>query len=136
MIDNIIKFINSKFIDKYINFVQFSYPNDIIMTNYTKIEQKIIIYSNKINKSTELIHLALTDLYFIRRFLDKNYINNGILYTGHSHMCNIMVILIKFFNFKLTNIFYKQDFDIDKYIKKISFKNFEYIYTIILFINF
>ena len=126
IIDKFIKFIKLHFYDIYfiINTIDLYNLNK---SNYTKLEQKIITYSNKISNLCEFTDLVITDLYFIRRFLDKNYINNGILYTGHWHMCNIMVILIKFFNFKLTNIFHKQDFDIDKYIKKISFKNYEYI---------
>ena len=51
----------------------------------------------------------LTDLYFIRRFITKDYIKNGIIYTGSAHLCDITYILTKYFNFKITNIFYKHN---------------------------
>jgi len=49
------------------------------------------------------IFLLLTDLFFIRRFVDKDYINFGISYTGGKHSINYLYNLIKFFNFKITH---------------------------------
>ena len=48
-------------------------------------------------------HSFLTDLYFSRRFLDKSYITNGILYCGAFHGANIISLLIKEFDFKITH---------------------------------
>jgi hypothetical protein len=45
----------------------------------------------------------LMDLYFIRRFLDKSYINHGIVFTGAAHTMNIIYMLMNKFGFKLTN---------------------------------
>lgn len=70
----------------------------------------------------------LTDLYFIRRFLDKNYITNTILYTGSTHMADITFILVKYFGFKITNVYYhKPKFDIIKKIPTLSIKNLDYM---------
>jgi len=70
----------------------------------------------------------LTDLYFIRRFLDKNYISNTILYTGLTHMSDITFILVKYFDFKITNIYYHSpNFDIMKKIPKLSIKYLDYM---------
>ena len=69
----------------------------------------------------QLQTLPITDLNFIRRFLDKDYIKNTIIYTGLTHLSDITYILIKYFNFKLTNIFYNE-FNINY-----STENFEYI---------
>lgn len=44
------------------------------------------------------------DLYFIRRFIDKEYITNGMVYVGASHACNFIYLLVKYFNFKMTHI--------------------------------
>lgn len=44
----------------------------------------------------------LVDLYFIRRFLDKNYITNAISYTGASHSVSFIYMLIKL-GFKITH---------------------------------
>ena len=46
------------------------------------------------------------DCMFVRRFLDKEYITTGVLYSGSYHSSNIIFILLKYFNFKLTNIVY------------------------------
>jgi hypothetical protein len=66
-------------------------------------------------------------MYFIRRFLDKEYIKTGIIYTGGLHLCDIVYILTKYFNFQLTNIYYHhKTFRLGK-IKKLSIKNLEYL---------
>lgn len=70
----------------------------------------------------------LTDLYFIRRFLDKNYISNTILYTGLAHLSDISYLLVNYFDFKITNIYYQpENLDINKQISKYSSKDYEYI---------
>ena len=53
-----------------------------------------------------LIYVLLTDLFMLRRFLDKKYITNGIAYTGMGHSENYMYILLKEFDFKITHISY------------------------------
>ena len=49
---------------------------------------------------------VITDLYFLRRFLDKKYIKNGIIYTGSSHMIDLIYLLTKYFNYELTHTYY------------------------------
>jgi len=51
----------------------------------------------------------ITDLFFIRRFLDKNYIKNSIIYCGLMHCHHIAYVLVKYFNFKITHIHYKDN---------------------------
>lgn len=46
----------------------------------------------------------LVDIYFLRRFLDKNYITNGIVYSGAAHIASFIHILINSFGFKLTHV--------------------------------
>jgi len=46
----------------------------------------------------------ITDIFFLRRFLDKDYITNGIVYTGIGHSITYIYFLIKNFDFKITNI--------------------------------
>ena len=50
--------------------------------------------------------VRLVDFYFIRRFLDKSYIRNGILYCGSLHGLHIIMILVKFFNFRIVETYY------------------------------
>ena len=137
-------------INKIFNEIIITNLNDIIKntshiinyinTNINKIKNIDIYYKNidnliwdiflkiKENKNNIMYLLVvLTDLYLIRRFLDKDYINKSILYTGSAHMVNILFILVKYFNFKLTNVFYfNNSFNLDN-IKNLPIKNFKYL---------
>ena len=50
----------------------------------------------------------IIDIYFLRRFLDKKYISNALVYTGAYHSCNYLFFLIKYFGFKITNTSYQK----------------------------
>jgi len=57
----------------------------------------------------------ISDIYFMRRFLDKNYIANSILYCSTLHSIKITQYLIRNFDFKLTHIsYYNKDIIKDK----------------------
>ena len=45
----------------------------------------------------------LMDIYFLRRFLDKDYVNNGIIYCGSGHALRYIHFLIRDFDFKITH---------------------------------
>ena len=47
---------------------------------------------------------SIVDIYFLRRFIDKDYITNGIIYTGASHSVYYIYHLVKYYNFKITHI--------------------------------
>jgi hypothetical protein len=116
-----IKNINNIFIliDKILNFIKPDLTNEKI--------DKLKVMIDEIDYISKNSFTFLTDLYFIRRFLDKNYITNTILYTGSAHMVNITYILIKYFDFKITNAYYppkKYNFN---NIKKLKTDNFKYI---------
>lgn len=67
------------------------------------------------------IGLYLMDIYVLRRMLDKDYIQNAILYTGAAHSCNYIRILVKYFNFNITHFSYIKNNDIveaEKIIKQ------------------
>ena len=113
---------------------------DKLISEYIQLTEYLImelIY--KINNISQNIFVVITDLFFIRRFLDKNYIKNGILYTGHYHLTNIMYLLVKYFNFKVTHVYnYTNINKINKYILNTPFKNLNYIDDInneFLFLN-
>jgi hypothetical protein len=68
---------------------------------------------NEINKKITNIDYAivstmsfLQDIYFIKRFIEKNYITNAITYTGGAHSNVMVYILVKYFNFKITECYY------------------------------
>lgn len=59
------------------------------------------------------------DIYFLRRFLDKDYITHVISYTGYYHSLFYIFTLVKYFNFKVTHV------SNDKNIKSINELNKE-----------
>lgn len=83
---------------------------------YYEIKNQIINFRNQYAS----LNAEIIDLYFLRRFLDKKYIKNGVIYSGSDHSINIIYILVKLFNFKITNVSYsKIKIDkLNKYIKK------------------
>lgn len=54
------------------------------------------------------------DAYFLRRFLDKDYITNAITYTGASHTTTYVMVLAKDFGFKITHVAYASINNIDE----------------------
>jgi len=77
------------------NSIKNKFNDNIIRSLITNIQKIIHKYSKIMSR--------ITDLYFIRRFLDKEYIKNGISYTGLSHSVMYIFVLIKYFNFKITD---------------------------------
>lgn len=80
---------NSGFIKKFMILKLKIYKHMYILKNYVSI-----------------VGVLLSDMYFIRRFLDKKYITNGIIYGGSGHTLNYIFLLMKYFNFKITNFSY------------------------------
>ena len=60
------------------------------------------------------IILYLTDLNILRRVLDKNYIDDVIWYMNCAHAINCIRLLVKYFNFKITNWFYLKNDDVNQ----------------------
>ncbi len=56
----------------------------------------------------------IMDLFILRRFLDKNYITNTIAYTGAGHSVNLIRLLVKYFDFDITNYSYLKENNIPK----------------------
>lgn len=48
--------------------------------------------------------VKITDIFFFRRILDKDYITNIIAYTGWLHSDNYMQVLVRDYGFKITHI--------------------------------
>jgi hypothetical protein len=66
----------------------------------------------------------LIDAFFLRRFLDKTYITNGIVYGGGNHMLFYVYVLVKYMNFKVTHIAHNyKKYSIDKINKYIQTAN-------------
>ena len=117
-------------INNLIKFIKLNTYNETANVNnlYNDINIKIDEDMNDINLLFMNICVVLTDLYFIRRFLDKKYIKNGILYTGLAHMADISYLLVKYFNYKITHInYFSENIDINDYIMNLSDNNLNYI---------
>lgn len=61
-------------------------------------------------------------MYFLRRFLDKDYITNSISYTGGLHSMTYIHTLVKYFDFKITHTSYSKYIikDINQKIKNME----------------
>jgi len=79
---------------------------------------KIKLLNLEIKTSTLNTFLLLMDIYMIRRFVDKSYIKDGIVYAGAHHCVNYIYILVRYFNMKITHSVYSS-IPIDKLNKKI-----------------
>lgn len=102
-------------IDETISYIQKTPELHNIYTNIDKsYSNNRFIYINilKINNFIKNSFANITDIFLIRRLLDKDYINNCIIYTGTYHMIAISYLLIKYFNFKITHVA-----NSDKFIK-------------------
>lgn len=71
------------------------------------------------NKITEFF-ARFTDIYFLRRFLDKDYITNAIVYTGAYHSTTYIHTLVNSFDFKVTHASYSKIANMDKLNSKIK----------------
>lgn len=88
--------------------------------NLKKIHNTMNNIYDIIHHTNYMIYVLLTDLYFLRRFVDKDYITNGITYTGSGHSLNYIYILIKEYDFKITHSNYM---NIEESIIKNEMKN-------------
>lgn len=84
-----------------------------------KIKNKIMETMNNFFINFVDSEVFIMDLYFLRRFLEKKYINNAIVYAGGAHISNYILFLVTQYNFKITNIFYNGMKTIDNLENKI-----------------
>jgi len=99
---------------------------------------KIFNINEKVYLMNLLTYAKIIDLYMLRRFLDKDYISNAIMYSGISHSSHIIYILIKSFDFKITHIAWsgtKSINDLNRLVKesKTPEKTELYIYPDVLY---
>ena len=73
---------------------------------FYEFNNKIQNILNDFSKRYLEIYFKITDLYFLRRFLDKNYIKNGIIYSGNYHCLHIILNLVKLFKFRVSHVSY------------------------------
>jgi hypothetical protein len=130
---------NIKLANKILDYID----KNKLISKYTSIKEQIeiqkFILINLSDLMTKLIipYAILVDLYLLRRILDKKYTTNNIVYTGQAHLVDISILLVKYFDFKITNIFYLDEKikDINKFIKKLDTDDYSYIENLILYLQ-
>ena len=65
-------------------------------------------------KYISIFIVLLTDLFTVRRILDKSYIENVITFNGSSHTTNLVNILVNNFDFKIISDYSNVKYDISK----------------------
>jgi hypothetical protein len=93
-----------------------------LITKNDLTELKITV--DTLAQNIQQLLIIISDLFFLRRFLDKNYIKNGILYTDTMGLSNIVYILVKYFGFDITNIYYGNIEQTTSIIKNLTLDNY------------
>jgi hypothetical protein len=115
--------IHSRAIIKGINEVSQSIKDiltyDILM-NIEALDEN----NNKLGEHILQLYSLYTDLYLLRRILDKNYVNKCIIYSNGSHSINIIFFLIKYCNFQILKIHKSKETNLDILMNKIITKTY------------
>ncbi|XWV25574.1 chemotaxis [Tupanvirus deep ocean] len=112
-----------------------SYIYSYGLTSYTTREMMIDILNTVERLLDERFiefFARFTDIYFLRRFLDKDYITNGIVYSGALHSNTYIYFLIKIFNFRITHASYSKIKDLNKLTNEIKKRSLMSVQELIL----
>jgi hypothetical protein len=115
---------NKKDYEKYIYEYSFYKTKE-----YYDIKYEINNKCSEIKEQVDIIKLTIMDCYFLRRFLDKDYITNNIVYTGFIHTIEYLYFLVKHYDFKIIEMDDKNSYTI-KELNNII-KNNNSIYDVI-----
>ena len=100
------------------------------------IRKMIVDIANRVDKLIEeqfIEYFArFIDIYFLRRFLDKDYITNAITYTGGMHSNTYVYELVKSFKFRITHVSYSKIADLDELNEEIKNKSLMEIQELLL----
>lgn len=80
----------------------------------TEVIKSVTIEYRKLYYIILKLFTNLMDIYFLRRFLDKDYIQHAIIYTGCAHSINYIQHLLTKYDFKITHASYSLEKDMDK----------------------
>jgi len=96
-----------------------TYKQDLSLPFYRSMISFIDEKIEHLGNLYQLINLRMMDLYFLRRFLDKDYVKNAIVYTGAEHSVSYIFSLVKDFGFKITHYSYIK-YDLDEVMELIN----------------
>ncbi|AUV58748.1 hypothetical protein mvi_754 [Megavirus vitis] len=117
--DNITNNINqiSNFVDANINKLNSGEFGSSYGITRSEIRNILTNLNNMIERLYTMfivIFSRFMDIYFLRRFLDKDYITNAITYTGSAHSCTYIEILTQEFDFVITHTSYSTISDLSE----------------------
>lgn len=99
-------------ISKTNGITSYFYGNDI--SKYKELQYHANRIISEIDGVMIWLFAYVTDIYFLRRFLDKDYITNAISYTGNFHSLNYIQHLVCNYGFKITYASYSKEKDLNK----------------------
>jgi len=101
---------------------QYDYGDPYYISELNKIETYEKPLLEIASKISNLIKggIMYMDIFFLRRFLDKDYITNTIAYTGGGHSANYISILIQKFGFKITHMATSNNLSVSELNNKIK----------------
>ena len=92
--------------------------------NDTEHLNKIKSNQDKITEFSMKTYALIMDIYFLRRFCDKDYVTNGVFYGGAAHGILYINFLINKYDFKITHASYSL-YDLDKMNKLLKDKFYD-----------
>lgn len=98
-----------------------TYFYGISFAEYLDFSQILVKKLNIISNNNTVLFANIMDIFFLRRFLDKDYIDHAIVYTGAAHSLNYIQHLLTKYDFKITHVSYSLERNIKKlntYLKK------------------
>ena len=109
MLNKINSTINVKYIDYYPKQEESDGPYGVPYSMINRLLFQVNTLWYDISDKQVLTFARLTDMYFLRRFLDKDYITNAIVYTGAAHSQLYIYTLLKYFDFDITHFNYLKE---------------------------
>ncbi len=119
-----------KNINDFYNVFLIRYLNNFISTWGTLVD---LLYSKNLDNIKNIYKLyielesnlfalygLITDVFFLRRFLDKDYIGNVIAYCGRNHALNFIYFLVKHCDFKIEKIYNSNGLSLEEFTNQIK----------------
>lgn len=81
---------------------------------------------DKLGEYILMLYGLYTDVYLMRRILDKKYIKKSIIYSGGAHSVNFIFFIVKYLNFQIIKVQKSLEKDVKLLINKINDEMFAY----------
>lgn len=102
-------------INEIINNIKYILTNEFL-TNPQALNKN----NEKLGEHVFQLYSLYTDLYLLRRILDKNYVNKCIIYSGGAHSMDIIFFLVKYCNFQMLKVHKSKETNLDILKNKIT----------------